>query len=226
MLRRFVTSRWAAAATGAVVVAAVLSASGAFGGNTPQQYTGCLAPDGNLRQVKIGTAPLHTCAKNETQISWSQTGPPGTPGTPGTSITTATVAAGANCANGGASFTDGTNTTYACNGAKGDPGDPGPSDITPAVGRFTPTQLVEGAILTCSTATTNECDGLKLNGLQVRLSFTEGDLICNTVTGTGFNNGIGVGNADNPHFIWNGTNWELSSTTANPLDDLTCSAGP
>jgi hypothetical protein len=94
-----------------------------------QTYTGCLQ-NGDMTNVAIGSTPFKACPKNATQISWSQTGPPGTPGANGTngvSVTSATEAAGANCASGGSKFTAANGVTFACNGAKGDKGDVGPA---------------------------------------------------------------------------------------------------
>src|SRR5512133_1918825 len=53
-------------------------------------------------------------------------------------------------------------------GTQGPQGPPGLSGLPP-VDSFTPTQIVRGAILTCTststTATATQCDGPKLNGL-------------------------------------------------------------
>ena len=113
----------------AVVVAAGFGYAAVAADN--QTYTGCLQ-NGDMTNVAIGSTPFKACPKNATQISWSQTGPPGTPGTNGTngvSVTSATEAAGANCADGGSKFTAANGVTYACNGAKGDKGDKGDKGI-------------------------------------------------------------------------------------------------
>jgi hypothetical protein len=130
-------------AVGALAAVAVVVAAG-FGyaavATDNQTYTGCLQ-SGSLSNIAIGSAPLKACPKNATEISWSQTGPPGTPGTNGTngtngtdgvSVASAPEAAGANCADGGSKFTAANGVTYACNGAKGDKGekgDPGGSSL-------------------------------------------------------------------------------------------------
>jgi hypothetical protein len=121
-------------AVGALAAVAIVVAAG-FGyaavAADNRTYTGCLQ-SGTLTNIAIGATPMKACAKNATEISWSQTGPPGTPGTNGingtngVSVTSATEAAGANCADGGSKFTAANaNVTYACNGAKGDKGDQG-----------------------------------------------------------------------------------------------------
>lgn len=110
-------------------------------------------------------------------------------------------------------------------GPTGPQGARGPADL-PAVGEFTPTQLVQGAILTCttisSTGTIATCNGLKLNGLDVRLAVTEANRVCNTVTGLGFSSAGGGGTAANPHFFWNGTAWALTSSTDAPMNSINC----
>jgi hypothetical protein len=85
---------------------------------------------------------------------------------------------------------------------------------------------VQSAILTCATtnntATIATCGGLKLNGLDVRLDFPEANRICNTVTGAGLSSANGSGAAGNPHFIWTGSAWTLSSAAAAPMNNLNC----
>ena len=65
----------------AVVVAAGFGYAAVAADN--QTYTGCLQ-NGDMTNVAIGSTPFKVCPKNATQISWSQSGPPGTPGTNGT----------------------------------------------------------------------------------------------------------------------------------------------
>jgi len=81
---------------------------------------------------------------------------------------------------------------------------------------FTPTQIVEAAILTCTstsaTATTTTCDGPKLNGLDIRFGIAEANAICHVVTGGGFNFVFSNSPPAVPYFIWNGSSWALSST--------------
>jgi hypothetical protein len=148
---------------------------------------GCYkAQNGQLRLIDPAT---DHCLPSEKSISWNQTGTQGPPGPTGPK------------------------------GATGATGATGPAGLPP-VDSFTPTQLVQSAILTCTTtnttATTTSCQGLKLNGLNVRLDIPEANRICNTVTGAGFNFGTGSGLAGNPHFIWTGTAWTLSSASVPP----------
>ena len=112
-------------------------------------------------------------------------------------------------------------------GASGPSGPQGPSDLVPPVGSFTPTQLVQGAILTCASTSTGAglttCFGPKLNGLDIQLVFgsPEAIRICNTITGLGFSSTSGGVAASNPHFIWTGA-WALSSVGAVAMQTLVC----
>jgi len=109
-------------------------------------------------------------------------------------------------------------------GLVGPVGPPGPADLPP-VGAFTPMQLVQGAILTCSStsasASSATCSGAKLNGLDVGLSFASGNRICATVTGGGVS-GMAFGTTGfDLGFFWNGTNWTVTSG-ANPVGSFDC----
>ena len=68
----------------AVAVVAVGVAGYAYGAvtDTSQVYTGCLSK-GTITSVSIGDTPLAACKKDDTQISWSQTGPQGIQGEKG-----------------------------------------------------------------------------------------------------------------------------------------------
>jgi hypothetical protein len=113
-------------------------------------------------------------------------------------------------------------------GATGPPGPQGPPGLSglPSIDRFTATQIVRGAILTCAstsvTATSAGCQGMKLNGLDIRLGGAEAREICNAITGAGFNAAAGTPPAEVPYFIWNGSNWALTTALDAPLDDLGC----
>jgi len=111
-------------------------------------------------------------------------------------------------------------------GPTGPTGAAGPADITPPLGGFTPTQLVQGAILTCTSASTGAvgttCFGPKLNGLDIGVGGNAEVRICATVTGNSPGGAGGSGAAGNPHFIWTGTTWALSSVAALTLVDLSC----
>jgi hypothetical protein len=126
-------------------------------------------------------------------------------------------------------------------GEQGVPGPAGPagtSGLEP-IGRFTPTQLVAGAVFTCAstsvTETTATCSGMKLNGLDVQGSTGGGDVlqspawgeICSVVTGKEWTWPVShsfAGGIDSEYFGWDGAkwvlygfpNWELKTAT------LTC----
>lgn len=69
---------------GALAVGLVLGASAvAMGVDTTPQYTGCLAKDGTILKVAVGSEPKQVCGKTETLISWNQVGPKGDPGEAG-----------------------------------------------------------------------------------------------------------------------------------------------
>ncbi len=120
--------------------------------------------------------------------------------------------------------TGGTGPTGA-SGATGATGPRGPADLPP-VGAFTPTQLVQGAILTCATINTtvadSTCSGLQLNGEDIEFTIDGANRICKTITGGQFDVGAAGGEAANPHFTWNGTSWTLSSSPAALLGILGC----
>jgi hypothetical protein len=135
-------------------------------------------------------------------------------------------------------------------GEKGDKGDPGPEGATgppgpqgatgpagpqgppglsglPPIDRFTATQIVRGAILTCAstsvTATSAGCQGMKLNGLDILQAGAEANAICDTVTGAALSSASGFPPVEVPYFIWNGSNWALEANpNQQPLDDLGC----
>ena len=82
----------------------------AIAGSTGQQYAGCLAKDGTLYRVAVGSEPLKECAKTDTAITWNQQGDPGTDGV--------TPHIGAN----GDWYIGDTDTTVAAQGPAGAPG--------------------------------------------------------------------------------------------------------
>ena len=153
---------------------------------------GCYDSGGNVK-----VAATATCPKGYTALPWNQTGPAG-----------ATGAAGPAGATGPA-------------GPQGDTGAPGPSGV-PTVGQFTPSQIIEGAILTCAStitvATFSACDTPLLNGMQLDANdFTNANLICDRIVGFVANlSAPGVGSLGPVQlFHWNGSNWILRP----PLDD-------
>jgi len=200
--------------------------------------------NGQLRLIDPAT---DHCLPSETAISWGQTGTQGPPGPTGPAgpqgptgaqgpkgDTGATGPAGPTGPQGpkgdagpqGPAGPTGPQGPKGDTGATGPQGPPGPGGLPP-VDRFTPTQIVEAAILTCAstsaTATTTTCNGPKLNGMDIRLDFPEAEAICNVVVG---NTSLAAFStptpATVPYFIWNGTNWALASTPANRIDGITC----
>jgi hypothetical protein len=97
------------------------------------------------------------------------------------------------------------------------------------VNGFTPTQIVRGAILTCTTTNPNGfgtgCQGIKLNGLDISGSFAAANAVCNVVTGAGWSAIQYAPFTAAAHFVWNGSNWALSSASEQPMRDLYCLLG-
>ena len=113
-------------------------------------------------------------------------------------------------------------------GLQGPPGENGASGATtePMLGRFLATQIVKGAVLTCAgtslTASTATCTGAKLNAVDMRLAPAEANLVCQAITGSGFNSASGAGVAGDPHLTWNGTTWTLGTGTTAPMQNINC----
>jgi hypothetical protein len=84
----------------------------------PTQYTGCLAKDGTLDKVAVGSAPKTGCSRTERQITWNQTGPAGAAGPKG-------PAGPAGAA--GPQGPNGDTGPVGAAGAQGPQGDPGPA---------------------------------------------------------------------------------------------------
>jgi hypothetical protein len=188
-----------------------------------------LKTTGKLRVIDSGGKG---CQAGEKPLNWSQTGATGTLGATGptgpTGPTGQTGATGPTGPTGATGATGPTGATGASGetGPTGPTGPQGPADLLP-LDAFTPTQLVQGAILTCAstinTATFALCDASpKLNGMDIRASFIEANRICATVTGAIAFAISGSGLAGNPHFIWTGTAWALSSAPASPLISIEC----
>ena len=190
--------------------------------------------NGQLRLIDPAT---DSCHPSETAISWSQTGPQGPAGPPGP--TGPAGPPGPVGPPGPAGPTGpagppgpvGPTGPAGPQGATGPTGPQGPQGLSglPPVNRFTPTQIVRGAILTCEsssgTATSTTCQGLKLNGSDVTTGpgFPEATAICGAIA-TGTPGGVVTisGNAAVPYFIWNGSNWALASDTAPRMSNLLC----
>jgi hypothetical protein len=106
---------------------------------------------GTIRLIDKSLPPtnfMSRCTDKETEVSWSQAGPPGpagakgdkgadgtngtngTAGDDGVSVTTAAEPSGANCAAGGVQLTAASGVSYVCNGRDGAPAASGPSSTT------------------------------------------------------------------------------------------------
>jgi collagen triple helix repeat protein len=239
-----------------VAVAAIPDASGVIHACYQVDKNGSVAGDGNIRLIDPTSTKKNNqaCKNNEAALDWNVSGPTGAKGATGARGATGakgptgpkgpTGSKGATGTNGAPGAKGATGTrgptglrgptgpkgptgTNGTPGAKGATGPPGLSGLPP-VSSFTPTQIVEAAILTCTSTSTSAgiatCLGLKLNGIDVRLAVPEANRVCNSVTGLGFSSASGSGSAANPHFIWNGTNWELSSAAAPPMTNINCKA--
>ena len=217
MRRRFRRVALAVSAVAAVAVAggvtyavADIGAGGVINGCYKSQ-------NGQLRLIDPAT---DSCHPSETSISWGQTGTQGPPGPQGPTGPQGPA---------GPQGVPGPQGPAGPQGATGPAGPQGPPGLSglPPVGSFTPTQIVKGAILTCTstsaTATIAACQGIKLNGLTIRgLAINEAQTVCNAVTGASWDT-ITFGSAvTGPQFIWNGSNWALASGTAQPVEDLFC----
>jgi len=224
MHRRF--RRVAVAVTAVVLVAiagGVTYAVADIGGGGV--INGCYkSQNGQLRLIDPAT---DHCLSSETAISWGQTGTQGPPGPTGPAGPTGPQGPKGDPGLTGPAGPSGPQGPKGDTGATGPQGPPGLSGLPP-VDRFTPTQIVNAAILTCAstsaTATTITCNDPRLNGIDIRLDFPEAGAICNAVAGNG--NLSASSNptvATVPYFIWNGTNWTLASATpVNRIDVMTC----
>jgi hypothetical protein len=112
-------------------------------------------------------------------------------------------------------------------GATGPQGPPGLSGLPPA-NRFTPTQIINGAILTCTsttgTAGATSCGEPELNGMDIAFAVAAWFTLCAAVNGD-IRVGstlIGSGAAAVPYFIWSGSNWALSSAPATRMTSVSC----
>jgi hypothetical protein len=114
-------------------------------------------------------------------------------------------------------------------GPEGPQGPAGPGAAEPGpLGQFVAqgSLIVKGAVLSCTltalTATLATCNGLKLNGVPVRLANAEANVICAAVTGGTFSTANGIAPATTPYYTWNGTNWAPANAVVAPLTDLSC----
>ena len=218
MRRRFSRLALAVTAVAAVAIAgAVTYAVADIGGGGV--INGCYkSQNGQLRLIDPAS---DSCNPSETAISWSQTGPQGPKGDTGPPGPQ------------GPAGVQGPAGPMGPQGSKGDTGAPGPQGPPglsglPPINRFTPTQIVRGAILTCvstsASATSVSCEGMRLNGLDILDQQVAWNAICNAVTGGAFGGAHGFG-APGPFFTWNGSNWVLFLGSGANTQGLTCALG-
>jgi Collagen triple helix repeat (20 copies) len=186
--------------------------------------SGCFkSQNGQLRLIDPAT---DTCLPSETAISWGQTGPQGPAGPPGPQGPTGPQGPA------GPQGATGPQGPAGPQGATGPTGPQGPQGLSglPPVDRFTPTQIIHGAILTCAsttaTATETTCEGMMLNGWVLGFTGVEATAVCNAVTGAGFSFAGGSLNVPGPRFIWNGSNWVLTPAAGSSLERVGCRLSP
>ncbi len=70
-------------------------------------------------------------------------------------------------------------------GPQGPQGPVGPSGITPPPGALTPTQIVEGVVLTCESVSADGrgCEGARVNGLSLTLDMPTREVLCDATVG-------------------------------------------
>lgn len=182
--------------------------------------TGCYkSQNGQLRLIDPATDSCHPI---ETAISWSQTGPQGPKGDKGDPGPQGPVGPQ------GPAGPQGIPGPQGATGPQGSAGPQGPPGLSglPPVNGFTPTQIVRGAILTCAstsaTTTSAGCEGMMLNGITLGYTGDENTAVCNAVTGANWNSAGGRLSVPGPRFIWNGSNWVLTSDTGPSLDRVGC----
>jgi collagen triple helix repeat protein len=176
---------------------------------------GCYRPtSGQLIVIKSNGKG---CEKGWTPLNWNQTGVTGPTGLNGPKGTTGPT---------GATGLTGVTGATGLTGTTGATGPQGPADLTPPVDAFTPTQLAQGAILTCGSTANDAifavCNGPKLNGVDIRAGGFEFLRICATVTGGAPAGVSGTPPSAVPHFLWTGTAWALSSAADSLLVSLGC----
>jgi hypothetical protein len=108
-------------------------------------------------------------------------------------------------------------------GATGPAGPAGTSGLV-TVGQVTPTQLVGGAVLTCTSVTPTSCTGPKLNGLDLSITtnFASVNAICGTIKGTTWQTISYSAGSQASRFVWNGTAWAIEVATTQPITYFAC----
>ncbi len=106
-------------------------------------------------------------------------------------------------------------------GPEGPEGPAGPSGITPAPGKFTPTQIVEGAIVSCGTVSASGlmCSQPLVNGIAIEDTDTA-DVICAATVGTG-EDGVGVLLGAGDRYTYAMSSWSIVDGTLT-VTDITC----
>ena len=93
------------------------------------------------------------------------------------------------------------------------------------LGQFLLSQIIEGAVLTCSLVSVTSvvtCVDPRLNGLLIRFGLGEINAICTRVTGHGYALANGFGDSS-PPYAWNGSAWGPGPPTHNGfLTKLNC----
>ena len=243
-------SRVVVAVTAAVVVAVaggVTYAVAEIGGGGV--INGCYkSQNGQLRLIDPAS---DSCHPSETAISWSQTGPQGPKGDKGDPGPAGPQGPAGPAGPKGDTGDQGLQGPAGPQGPAGSQGIPGPQGPMgpqgpagpqgatgpqgpaglgglPPLGRFTPTQIVRGAILTCASSSGlpfefSSCVGPKLNGMDIRSGVGEAATICDAVTGPPVSSTpIALGEANLPFFIWNGSNWALHADRTPLMTEVVC----
>lgn len=127
----------------------------------------------------------------------------------------------------GATGAQGAQGSQGAQGAQGDAGAQGNAAPETVLGQFLPSQVAKGAVLTCgtntSTATTVGCQGMKVNGLDVKLAPVEANAICSAITGKGYDTAGGSGSITGPFIVWTSGAWAIQPTgSTSPMQNLIC----
>lgn len=103
-------------------------------------------------------------------------------------------------------------------GVQGASGPQGASGISPPPGRFTSTQIIEGAILACSSVTAGglTCEDPTLNGISLVYndSFRTGFFVCSRTVPESTTFFTGGGTFNSSGYNWTGTTWQIAEGTS------------
>ncbi len=173
--------------------------------SSPNVYYACQSTTSKViaGSITVNTPP--TCAKGYAPVSWNEQG--------------VTGATGAN----------GTNGDNGATGATGADGATGPTDVPGtsglgAIGRFLPTQIVQGATLTCEStnADNTQCIGPRVNGIEVDGGHATAGAICLFLFGHNTASWGGMNTAATQRFEWNDPHWSLNSSSVFVLTNDIC----